>query len=367
MLQRVKSHPRRILMTVDAVGGVWQYALSLAEQLVRSGNVLVLAGLGPPPTPEQKRQAESVAALEWLRTPPDWMARSQEELAGLRGELARLVSAHDIDLVQVNEPGQAADLALPCPIVAVSHSCIATWFRAVRGSHPPDDWAWQEERTRRGMKGANLVVAPSASHAAALAECYGGLPRLIVVYNGMSPLTRKSHRDDIVFAAGRWWDDGKNGGVLDKAASQTDLPVVAAGATAGPNGPGVAFRNVISLGSISNTEVRKRAARCLVFVSPSIYEPFGLAALEAASAGTPLVLADIPTYRELWSDAALFFPAQDPAGLAAQLNRLAADDRLRRELGAAALRRANSYTPRRQAAVMQQAYEDAAAFHVGRV
>jgi len=252
-------------------------------------------------------------------------------------------------------------------MVAISHSCIATWFRAVRGSHPPDDWAWQAERTRRGMKRANLVVAPSASHAAALAECYGALPRLVVVHNGVSTLARTFHRDDIVFAAGRWWDEGKNAGVLDKAASETELPIVAAGATIGPNGAGIPFRNVISLGSISNIEVRKLAARCLMFVSPSIYEPFGLAALEAASAGTPLVLADIPTYRELWSDAALFFPARDPTALAAQLNRLAADDRLRRELGAAALRRANSYTPRRQAAVMQQAYEDAAAFHVGRV
>ena len=43
-----------------------------------------------------------------------------------------------------------------------------------------------------------------------------------------------------------------------------------------------------------------------VFVSAARYEPFGLAVLEAAQAGCPLVLSDIPTFRELWDGAALF-------------------------------------------------------------
>lgn len=365
MLQRVKASPRRILMTVDAVGGVWQYALCLAEQLAASGNVLVLAGLGPQPSPEQRRQAQALATLEWLRTPPDWMAGRPEDVAGLHDELSPLVSKYAIDLVQVNEPGQAADLFLDCPVVAVAHSCTATWFRAVREAPAPGDWRWCENRTRKGMRRADLVVAPSASHASALVECYGALPRLIVVQNGVSSSADATERDNIVFAAGRWWDDGKNGSVLDRAASETNWPVLAAGATMGPNGQGMTFRNAISLGLISNTETRELAARCGVFVSPSIYEPFGLAALEAAVAGTPLVLAEIPTYRELWSDAALFFPARDSAVLAAQINRLAADDQLRRELGAAALDRARCYTPQRQAATMQQVYDAAAAYHVG--
>ena len=137
MLQRVIPPPRRILMTVDAVGGVWQYALALTEQLVRSGCRVVLAGSGPPPSAGQKRQVEAMATLAWLRTPPEWMAASEAELNGLGGELSRLARDHAIDIVHLNEPAQAASLDLPCPTVAVSHSCIATWFRAVRGSRPP--------------------------------------------------------------------------------------------------------------------------------------------------------------------------------------------------------------------------------------
>jgi glycosyltransferase involved in cell wall biosynthesis len=104
-----------------------------------------------------------------------------------------------------------------------------------------------------------------------------------------------------------------------------------------------------------------------IFVSPSLYEPFGLAALEAAAAGTPLVLADIPTYRELWSDAAVFFPPRDAGALAEAVNRLASSDDDRRRLGAAARRRAGRYSPARQSAAMLSAYDEAALIHAQRV
>jgi hypothetical protein len=366
MLWRMNSRPRNILMTVDAVGGVWQYALGLATQLATSGDRVVLAGLGPAPSPEQRREAEAVATLRWLESPPDWLAGCREDLAGLRGEIAGLLDDFAIDLVQVNEPGQAEGLDLPCPVLAVSHSCIATWFRAVRNTCPPAEWAWQQERAGAGMRNADVLVAPSASHAAALGESYGALPPVLVVHNGVSASPAPQGRDGIVFAAGRWWDDGKNGTVLDEAAGRIGWPVVAAGATTGPAGNHIAFRSVIPLGPVPNAQARALAARCGIFVSPSVYEPFGLAALEAACAGTPLVLADIPTYRELWSDAAVFFPPHDALDLARQLDRLAADEVLRSELGGAADRRARSYTLQGQAAAMRAAYDTAAAVHAGR-
>jgi hypothetical protein len=49
-------------------------------------------------------------------------------------------------------------------------------------------------------------------------------------------------------------------------------------------------------------------------VGPSV-EPFGLAVLEAAQAGCPLVLSDLPGFRELWDGAALFRrPVEVPEG-----------------------------------------------------
>ena len=78
----------------------------------------------------------------------------------------------------------------------------------------------------------------------------------------------------------------------------------------------------------------------MVFVSPALYEPFGLAVLEAAQAGCALVLADIPTFRELWDGAALFVPPSDDRAIAATLSTITADTALRTRMAAAAERRA---------------------------
>lgn len=363
MLHRLKHRGRRILMTVDAVGGVWQYAVHLAEQMVAQGYTIVLAGLGPPPSLEQRRQAEEIGPLIWLKTPPDWMAANASDLDGLSDELAPLIRTHAIDLVHLNAPAQAATLSVPCPVVAVSHSCVVTWFHVVRGSKPPEAWSWHADCNRAGFERADIVIAPSESHAAILSACYGPLPRLRVVNNAVPSVPARQRRQDMIVAAGRWWDAGKNAHVLDDAAALTQWPLFCAGATRSPNGDGMSFRNAISLGPISNDQTRQLMGEASIFVSPSFYEPFGLAALEAAAAGTPLVLADIPTYRELWADAALFFQPDDPIALAEIINRLCGNRLTRTRLGNAGLRHSRLYTSARQAAAMASAYGEASAIN----
>ncbi|TIN16886.1 MAG: glycosyltransferase family 4 protein, partial [Mesorhizobium sp.] len=101
-------------------------------------------------------------------------------------------------------------------------------------------------------------------------------------------------------------------------------------------------------------------ARAGIFMSPSLYEPFGLAVLEAAMSATPLVLSDIATYRELWDGAAMFYNARNARDLAACINRLSSDAEHRRELGQAAMRRSRRFTLARQAAAMRGVYDKAA-------
>ena len=67
--------------------------------------------------------------------------------------------------------------------------------------------------------------------------------------------------------------------------------------------------------------VARHLARQPIFVSTALYEPFGLAVLEAAQAGCALVLSDIPTFRELWDGAARFVPARDDGALACAIER----------------------------------------------
>jgi glycosyltransferase involved in cell wall biosynthesis len=367
MLQRLRSGTRHILMTTDAIGGVWQYTLDLARELTLLGDSVTLVGLGPEPSPEQRHAAEEVVAeLAWLNTPPDWLAEDEAELDRFPAEIAPFLRDKAIDIVHVNNPGLAADLEVDIPLVVVSHSCVTTWFEAVRGSPPDARWAWHKTRNQEGFRRAEAVLAPSASHAALLSQCYGAMPHLQIVHNGITDRFGPSDQEAMVFAAARWWDEGKNASLLEAAAAQSKWPVFAAGPVVGPNGEHVDFRHAISLGTRPNGEIRRLMARSEIFVSPSLYEPFGLAVLEAASAGTALLLADIPTYRELWTDAALFFSPHDPNSLAELLNRLTRNKHERRVLAAAAQYRAKTFTLTRQVEQMRMIYDRAVTTHASR-
>ncbi len=73
-------------------------------------------------------------------------------------------------------------------------------------------------------------------------------------------------------------------------------------------------------------------------VVPSIYEPFGLVALEAMASGCPCLVADTGGLREVVpnEDVGLRFRSRDPASLAAMAERVLTDDALRDRLVAEA-------------------------------
>jgi glycogen synthase len=73
-------------------------------------------------------------------------------------------------------------------------------------------------------------------------------------------------------------------------------------------------------------------------VVPSIYEPFGLVALEAMASGCPCLVADTGGLREVVpnEDVGLRFRSRDPNSLARMAERLLADERLRGRLVAEA-------------------------------
>ncbi|MFH1060896.1 MAG: glycosyltransferase family 1 protein [Pseudomonadota bacterium] len=84
------------------------------------------------------------------------------------------------------------------------------------------------------------------------------------------------------------------------------------------------------------------AARAFVF--PSLYEGFGLPALEAMSCGTPLVTSNISSLPEIVGDAALLVEPTDVGGIAQAMWRLFNDDDLHARLGARGLKRAAAFS-----------------------
>jgi glycosyltransferase involved in cell wall biosynthesis len=354
----VSADGTKVLITADAVGGVWQYSTELAAGLARLGVETVLAVMGPSPSEEQRGAAAS-AGITLVDTglALDWLAEDGEKLRVAATAIRDLAHACGADLIQLNTPALAAETTFDLPVVAVQHSCVATWWEAVHGTGLPADFAWRTELNHRGLHAADAVVTPTTAFGEAVRRRYDLAVAPRTVHNGRTPprMPNKAPHD-FVFTAGRLWDEGKNLGTLDAAARTIGVPVRAAGPLKGPNGAEVMFEHLHCLGNLGEEELACWLSARPVFVSAALYEPFGLAVLEAASAGCPLILSDIPTFRELWSDVAIFVPARDQDGFTRAIANLVGDDFERAMMGRAARERARRYTPDAMAAQMASLY-----------
>jgi glycosyltransferase involved in cell wall biosynthesis len=89
--------------------------------------------------------------------------------------------------------------------------------------------------------------------------------------------------------------------------------------------------------NVGEAEKRALLAGCLLFASPSRFEGFGIAALEANAAGKAVLASDADGFRDSLKggETALLAPVGDQAALREGLRRLLTDPALRARLGAA--------------------------------
>lgn len=364
----MSSPALRVLLTADAVGGVWTYALDLAEGLAGAemGISVTLAVLGPPPSEMQQAQARRRANLLLTDLPLDWLAAGEAEVLSAGERLAQMASQYD--LVHLNSPALLASGPLATPVVGGCHSCLASWWRAVGAGPLPADFDWRVRLLARGYRACDLLVAPTRAFAEETHRLYGVRPLAAPNGRAAPALTRPppAHRRPIAVTAGRLWDRGKDLATLAAAASRMRHEVHAAGPTIGPNGETFAPTALRPLGWLESDALAKVLADASVYVSLARYEPFGLGVLEAAQTGCALVLSDIPTFRELWDGAALFVPPQNPLAAAKSLDDLLADPEACDRLGRAARRRARQYGVRSMVDAVLQAYDQALAVRAER-
>jgi glycosyltransferase involved in cell wall biosynthesis len=346
----------RILMTTDAVGGVWTYATALACGLCARGHEVVLVTMGPAPCREQLQQLRHIhglsaeitdLALEWMD--PDG---SDTRAADVLWSIAQRTRP---DIVHLNSYREAA-LPWQAAVLVVAHSCVWSWWEACRGTSP-DEPRWQRYAAAvcSGLQAADAWAAPTAAFVRSIETRCRPAARGRVISNGIDLPASFWRKEPLILAAGRLWDEAKNLAALDRIAAGLDWPVRAAGPMQEPGGEmRQPLRGVHHLGALSHAQLMDEMQRASIFVSPALYEPFGLSVLEAAACGCALVLSDIPSLRELWVGAALFVEARDPAALAAALRRLSRDDALRARLQQAARRRARRY----RLDAMVEAYEE---------
>jgi glycosyltransferase involved in cell wall biosynthesis len=329
----------RVLMTADAVGGVWTYALELAQALADRGVATTLATMGPRPTAAQETQAARVSGLELEVSayPLEWnldLDGLWYALADAGDWLLDLEARNAADVVHLNGFVHGR-LPFRAPTIVVGHSCLLSWRAANGGEFNAPALAAYKKAITAGLRHASCVVAPTRAMLAALQRHYGPLERTAVIPNRRSiyPASRSVDKEPIVATAGRLWDRAKNAGAVAAVAPHLDWPVTFVGSCE-PDAPPEPQDHLLAL-----------LTRASIFVLPARYEPFGLLPLEAALAGCALVLGDIDSLHEVWADAAIYVDPDDHDALRRALQSLIDDVALRTEMARRARRRAAAYTP----------------------
>lgn len=342
----------KVLLTTDTVGGVWTYAVELSRALARHDVRIALATMGGPLSASQRADLaslrnvipfESTYNLEWMQDPWDDVRRAGDWLLGIE-------RAFKPDVVHLNGYAHGA-LPWHAPTIVAAHSCVLSWWRAVKGEDAPASWDRYREEVTRGIRAADAVVAPSKDMLNTAIRHYGPFDNAQVIYNARTPgpYVEPTPKEPFVLSAGRLWDDAKNLSALAAIASELPWPVYVAGDDQHPDGGQAATDSVHMLGKLAPDALAGWLRRAAIYALPARYEPFGLSILEAALAGCALVLGDIPSLREIWADAAIFVPPENPAALAQAITELTRDHAKRSAVGARARTRASAYFPDRMA------------------
>jgi glycogen synthase len=349
-----------VLMTADTVGGVWTYALQLARAMTPYNVRYTLVTMGKKTSFEQKAEVhaiknitllESDFKLEWMDDPWKDVDKSGEWLLKLEEYLKP-------DLIHLNGYSHAA-LKFKTPKIVVGHSCIYSWWNAVKNENPPSTYKEYFTRVKKGLASANYVVAPTYSMLNSMNKHYGSFQRQSVIHNTIdASLFKKREKAPFVFSMGRFWDQAKNVELLEKVSGNISWPVFIAGDLQEPGRAETQkVRKACYLGVLDREEVVGQLSRASIYVLPARYEPFGLSILEAAMSGCALILGDIPSLRENWNGAALFVSPDNPDELQDILQCLISHSSQRKKLAEQAYIRAQEFLPEKMALAYHRIYQ----------
>jgi len=180
-----------------------------------------------------------------------------------------------------------------------------------------------------------MLVAPSACMLESLRNHYGPARREQVIYNGRNPIFFNPYvsKDDSVLAVGRLLDASKQVHLLTQ--HQHPLSVCIVGSEQPVHAPRIPIRadvkvatdqQCVSLkGPQTEAQLRTLYSRAAVYAATARYEPFGMEPLEAALSRCAIVANDIPSFREIWGDDAVYFRTNDGASLAETIRHLSED------------------------------------------
>jgi glycosyltransferase involved in cell wall biosynthesis len=328
-------------------------------------------------------RAESADLLDRIDQAPEGAgdSRLRSALAAVPG-LARLRGL----LVgrRLDQTAQAMRLRLGAPVLYHEMNTIARpfagitvvtvndlSFRADPHLHPPARVAWMERRLPETLRQARRFVAISAFTKREMVAHLGvAAERIDVVQLGLSAdfhpveadvaapvLARHGLIDRSYVLAVSTLEPRKNfdrllaAHTLLPTALRQRFPLVIAGGRGwgrtlddATTAPHLADGTLRLPGFIADADLVPLYARAAVCAYPSLYEGFGLPALEAMACGTPLVTSNGSALDETAGDAALKVDPLDPSAIAGALRPVLEDQALADDLRNRGLAHARGFT-----------------------
>lgn len=311
--------PRRVDPPAWAVRGLKGHAWEQIVLPARAGRGLLWSPVhsGPLAVRNQVVTVHDLVALDH----PEWLSPGFSRW--YRFMLPRLVrrARHVIAISDFTRQRLQQVTGLPDDAVSVIHNGVGTRFR------PPDSRARQCMRNVMGLENARYLLSVGTLE-----------PR-----KNLTGLLRGWQRallnlpDDLEL-------------VIAGAPGRSS---VFAEATLGDLPPRVRLA-----GRIDDEILPALYAEAEWFVYLSLYEGFGLPPLEALACGTPVIVSDIPAFREVFGDAAVAVAPQDEDAVADVLQRAVSDIGLRSALAERGLIRAAKFdwheTARRTRQVLER-------------
>ena len=350
-------------------GGLGRHVGGLAEQLVAQGAEVHVISRGPSPTAHEERAGVVIHRVAQPPFPRDvdaflrWVSGMNHEMSALGEALAVEL---DVDLVHSHD-WLVADAAR-----TTARRLDRPWVVTVHATEHGRHQGWVRKHPQAAIHGAERAMAREADHLITcsrymrghVADVFGvDRRRITALRNGIDltamepPADRGGARSGLaepdellVLLVGRLVYEKGFHLALDAIAPLVHERGPAGAVRFAVVGTGTAEHELrrqarrlgldragTFLGWVGDERLRELYAAADVCVVPSIYEPFGIVALEAMAAGCPCVVADTGGLREIVGSAervGLRVPPDDAPALRRALARLLGDRALRARLAA---------------------------------
>jgi glycosyltransferase involved in cell wall biosynthesis len=345
----------RILLTTDTIGGVWTFTKELTAELLQRGHAVALVSLGRQPSHEQHAwcAAQSLTygpsfQFTASNVPLESMEKNEFVFTQGAGVLFHVAKQFRPDLLHSNQFCFGA-VSLDIPKLVTAHGDVLSWAGACRpGGLENSRWLRQyQSLVMNGLHACDALASPTRWMGMELARHYRDLPPSYVIRHGRNLEPPESRLRTLqAVTVGALSDEAKNIEMLRDVNAPIPIYVAGERQCGSSSAPRQIGRSIL-LGELPQSALLTLLGRSSLYIATSIYEPFGMAPLEAALCGCAVIANDIPSLREVWGEDALYF--NGPQSLSMLLHQLNRDEQRLAEARQRSFARANELTTQRMA------------------